>query len=162
MLKKTITYTNFEGEQETKDFYFNLTKSDLAELEYSIPGGFDSIRREITSQLSEGRVIIGALLDAYKIIIAKAIGKRSTDGKRFKKTDEFRDEFMASDAYSELVLELMNVENEDKITEFFSKVVVGMPDNVKDEVERETEKLRGQVLSSNGVAVADNVDVAVK
>ena len=83
MRKKTITYTNFDGEQETKDFYFNLTKAELAELEYSIPGGFDSIRREITNQLSEGRVIIGALLDAYKLIIAKAVGTKSADGKRF-------------------------------------------------------------------------------
>lgn len=161
MLKKTITYTNFDGEQETKDFYFNLTKAELAELEYSIPGGFDSIRREITNQLSEGRVIIGALLDAYKIIIAKAVGTKSADGKRFLKTEEFRDEFVSSDAYSELVLELMNVDNEDKITEFFNKVVVGMPANVKEEAEKEAERIRGQVLAQNGALLTD-VDAVVK
>lgn len=156
MLKKSITYTNFNGEKETKDFYFNLTKADLAELEYSIPGGFDSIRNEITNQLSEGRVIIGALLDAYRLIIAKAVGTKSSDGKNFVKNKEFTDAFMASDAYSELVLELMDVDNEEKISEFFNKVVVGMPVNVEEEAKRETEKLMAKL------PIIDDVDTAVK
>lgn len=154
MLKKSITYVNSDsGKTETKDFYFNLTKADLAELEYSIPGGFDGIRDEITNQLNEGRVIIGALLDSYKLIIAKAVGFRTPDGK-FAKSKEFRDIFLASDAYSELVLELMNVENEEKITDFFSKVVVGMPENVKAEAEKEAEKYKLEVISAGGDVIA--------
>jgi len=151
MLKKAITYINSDtGKEETKDFYFNLTKAELAELEYSIPGGFDGIRDEITNQLNEGRVIIGALLDAYKLIIAKSVGTRTGDGK-FVKPKDFVEAFLASDAYSELILELMNVENESKISEFFSKVVVGLPEGVRDEVKKETERLKLEVISGGEV-----------
>lgn len=154
MLKKSITYVNSDtGKQETKDYYFNLTKVELAELEYSIPGGFDSIRDEITNQLNEGRIIIGALLDAYKMIVAKAVGFRTPEGK-FSKSKDFREAFLASDAYSELILELMNVENESKITDFFNKVVVGMPDDVKVKAAEEAEKYKLEVISAGGDVIA--------
>ena len=55
----------------------------------------------------------------------------------------------------------MNVDNEDKITEFFNKVVVGMPTNVKEEAEKEAERIRGQVLAQNGALLTD-VDAVVK
>ena len=151
MLKKTITSINSDtGKTETKDYYFNLTKAELAELEYSIPGGFKTIQEGITNQLNEGRVIIGALLDAYKIMIAKAVGTRTADGK-FIKPEWYRDAFLASDAYSELILELMNADKVDEISEFFNKVVVGLPENVKEEAEKETEKLKLELLTDGEV-----------
>ena len=39
MLKKTITYTDYNGHQRTEDFYFNLNKAELVELELSASGG---------------------------------------------------------------------------------------------------------------------------
>lgn len=132
MIKKTITHLDFDGEQVTRDYYFNLTKADLAELEFSIPGGFDAIRKQITSNVQDGRRTIGALLDAYKILIAKAVGSKTLDGRGFYKSKEFTESFMASDAYSELVIELMNAENVDAIAEFFDGVVIGTPISVKE------------------------------
>lgn len=139
MLKKTITYVDFDGNKTKGDFYFNLTKSELAELEVSLPGGFDGIRKSITDTLAEGRTIVGALLDAYKILIAKAVGTKTADGKHFIKPADFREAFLASDAYSELVIELMNSDNEDAIVEFFDKIIVGSPVSIKEAAEKAKE-----------------------
>lgn len=137
MIKKTITYIDsFDGQTRTEDFYFNLTKAELTELEFSIPGGFDSIRKQIEDQLSEGRVVMGALLEAYKLIITKAVGYKSLDGKRFIKNKDYTEAFIASDAYSELIIELLNVENETSITEFFDGVLVGAPMSIKEAAEK--------------------------
>lgn len=136
MIKKTITHLDFDGKTVTKDYYFNLTKSELAELEFSIPGGFNSIRDQITSKISDGRLVIGALLDAYKILIAKAVGSKTSDGYGFYKSKEISESFIASDAYSELVIELMNGDNTDGIAEFFDKVVVGSPISIKEAMEK--------------------------
>lgn len=137
MIKKTITFIDsMDGQTKTEDFYFNLTKAELTELEFSIPGGFDSIRKQIESQLSEGRAVMGALLEAYKRIIEKAVGYKSLDGKRFLKNSEYTEAFMASDAYSELIVELLNFEDENSIGEFFDKVIIGAPMTVKEAYEK--------------------------
>ena len=155
MLKKKITYINFEGKTVTEDFYFNLTKAELAELEYSIPGGFESIRGQIEATLSEGRDIVGALLEAYKIIIGKAVGYKSLDGRSFGKSKEFSESFLASDAYSELVLELMNGENTDKIEEFFDNVLVGAPIGMKEATSKAKKELEEKFLLGDKTAESD-------
>ena len=43
MLKKTITYTDFNGKQRTETFYFNLTKAEVAEMEATVDGGFSTM-----------------------------------------------------------------------------------------------------------------------
>ena len=39
MLKKTITYTDYNGLERTEDFYFNLTQAEILDMEMSYPGG---------------------------------------------------------------------------------------------------------------------------
>ncbi len=39
MLKKTITYEDFDGNQVTEDHFFHLSKADLVEMEVSQKGG---------------------------------------------------------------------------------------------------------------------------
>ena len=39
MLKKTITYTDFDDNERTEDFYFHLSKAEIAEMELSENGG---------------------------------------------------------------------------------------------------------------------------
>lgn len=117
MLKKTITFANFDGEEVTEDFYFNLTKAELAEMFLSHEGG-DMIEylQDIVAA-ENGKEVIAA----FKKIIRAAVGERSEDGKRFVKTEEITDNFMQSEAYSELFMTLLQDPN--AMAEFVKGIV---------------------------------------
>jgi hypothetical protein len=101
MIKKTITYETFDGGSVTEDFYFNMSKAELVELEISQKDGFgEALQRMIKSEDNM------AILEAFKSIIMMSIGRKSDDGKRFIKNDQIRDEFMQTNAYSELFFEI--------------------------------------------------------
>lgn len=101
MLKKTITYTDFNEEEVTEDFFFYLSKAEMIELELSHEGGLSaSLQRIIDAKDNR------ALVMEFKNIILKSYGKRSDDGKRFIKNAELREEFESSEAYSTLFWEL--------------------------------------------------------
>ena len=101
MLKKTIKYKDFNGNEREEDFYFNLMQSEIAELELSTVGGFtESIQKIIQTQ--DGPEII----KQFKKIILKSYGEKSADGKRFIKSDELSEAFSQTNAYSELFMEL--------------------------------------------------------
>lgn len=102
MLKKSITFTDFNGEKVTEDHYFHLSKADLVELEMSKQGGLAAwIQRVVESE--DGN----AIMREFKHLILSAYGKRSEDGRRFVKNEALRDEFVSSEAYSELFMELI-------------------------------------------------------
>lgn len=101
MLKKTITYTDYNGTERTEDHYFNLTKAELMEMEMSTSGGMaEMIQRIVSAQDAP------AIIKIFKELILKAYGQKSPDGKRFIKNDELREEFSQTEAYSQLFMEL--------------------------------------------------------
>lgn len=101
MLKKTIAYTDFDGNERKEDFYFNLTKAEVAEMEHSETGGLSKILRKIIDEQDNKKIVA-----IFKDLILKAYGEKSPDGKRFVKNQELRDSFMQTEAYSELFMEL--------------------------------------------------------
>lgn len=103
MLKKTITYTDFEGNQRTEDFYFNLTKAEVAEMELSEDGGLTKMLNKIVAEQNSKRIV-----EIFKDLILRAYGEKSLDGKRFVKNQEIRDAFSQTQAYSDLFMELVN------------------------------------------------------
>ena len=101
MVKETITYTDYNGVERTEDFYFNLNKAELMEMEMSISGGLtEMIQRIVSAQDAP------AIIKIFKELILKAYGQKSADGKRFVKNDELRDEFTQTEAYSQLFMKL--------------------------------------------------------
>ena len=44
MLKKTVTYTDYNGTERTEDFYFNLSKAEVIEMETTTAGGYACLR----------------------------------------------------------------------------------------------------------------------
>ena len=118
MLKKTMTYTDFDGNQVTEDFYFNLTKAELLEMEMATDKvvGLEATINKLQEE-RDGKKI----MELFKNIIRKAIGKKSADGRRFIKNDEIADEFMQTEAYSDLVFELCT--DADKGAAFFNAIV---------------------------------------
>lgn len=150
MVKKTITYIDFDGKTRVEDFYFNLTKREAAELELSIPGGFDSLREELSDTTRGNREIVRMLLDTYKIIIEKAVGTKTADGTKFIKPADYGSAFIVSDAYSELILELMNNDDNDSLLNFFDEMFVGFPMTMKEaanEAENDVKKLEVNTTS---------------
>ena len=123
MLKKTIKYKDFNGNEREEDFYFNLMQSEIAELELSTVGGFtESIQKIIQTQ--DGPEII----KQFKKIILKSYGEKSADGKRFIKSDELSEAFSQTNAYSELFMELAT---DDEAASVFINGIV--PDELKQE-----------------------------
>ena len=101
MLKKTITYTDYNGITRTEDFYFNLTKAEIMEMQLSTNGGLDvMIKKIIDSQDAP------SIIKIFKELILKAYGEKSDDGKRFVKSKEISEGFAQTEAYSQLFMEL--------------------------------------------------------
>lgn len=118
MLKKTITYTDFNGEETSEDFLFHLSKAELVELEMSHEGGFVASMQKVV-EAEDNKTII----EEFKKIILQSYGKKSLDGKRFIKNQTLRDEFESSEAYSTLFMEL--VTDTDAAIEFMNGIIPG-------------------------------------
>ena len=101
MLKESITYTDFNGEERTEEFYFNLTKAELVELETSMHDGLSEAIKRIVAEDNQENII-----KIFKEIILKAYGSKSIDGRRFIQNQEIRDDFAASEPYSVLFMKL--------------------------------------------------------
>lgn len=101
MLKKTIKFEDYNGKERTEDFYFNLNKAELTELEASEAGGMAKRMMKI-AKLED----FGELVKVFKEIILLSYGEKSPDGRRFIKNDEIRESFVQTEAFSVLFMEL--------------------------------------------------------
>lgn len=101
MLKKSITYVDYNGETRTEDFYFNLTKAEIIDMELSVEGGMSEYYKRILSAKD-----IPELIKVFKDLIKKSYGVKSADGKRFIKNEEVYNEFVQCPAYSELFTQI--------------------------------------------------------
>lgn len=101
MLKKTIAYTDYNGVERKEDFWFNLNKAEIMEMELGVSGGMaEMIQRIVDAQDSP------SIVKVFKDLILKAYGEKSADGKHFIKSDEIRIAFSQTEAYSNLFMEL--------------------------------------------------------
>ncbi len=101
MLKKTITYTDYDGNERTEDFYFNLNKAEVMEMEMGTTGGMTKMLERIVAEQDSRRII-----EVFKEMIVRSYGVKSPDGKRFMKSPELADAFTQTEAYSNLFMEL--------------------------------------------------------
>lgn len=101
MIKKTINYVDYDGNERTEDFYFNLSKAELVEMNLSTEGGLESMIKKIVAERNFPRIV-----ELFKKIILKAYGEKSPDGKRFVKSEELSNAFSQTEAYSNLFMEL--------------------------------------------------------
>lgn len=124
MLKKTITYVDYNGDERTEDFYFNLTKAEIAEMELGVTGGFANMVKKIIDSRD-----VPQIMTTFKDIILKAYGVKSDDGRRFIKSKELSDEFSQTEAYSELFMELGS--NAEAASAFINGIVPKVPEDHK-------------------------------
>lgn len=101
MLKKTITYTDYNGNEQTHDYYFNLNKVECTQLQMNKKGGFDKYIKDIVDQGDTN-----AIFDVFNKIILKAYGVKDPEGQRFIKSDKLSEEFSQTPAYEVLFMEI--------------------------------------------------------
>ena len=119
MLKKTFTYTDYNGVERTEDHYFNLSKAELMEMELSTTGGLAEMINKIVAAQDAP-----AIVKIFKELVLKAYGQKSADGRRFIKSKELSDEFAQTEAYSQLFMELAT--DADAAAKFVNGIVPAM------------------------------------
>lgn len=118
MIKKTIIYTDYNGTERTEDFYFNLSKAEVMEMEMSTTGGLAEMIQRIVAANDTP-----AIIKIFKELVLKAYGEKSPDGKRFVKSDEIATAFSQTEAYSQLFMELAT--DADAAAKFVNGIVPG-------------------------------------
>ena len=142
MLKKTITYTDYNGVERTEDFYFNISKAELMEMEMGTTGGYSEMIKKIINAQDTP-----ALIKVFKELILKAYGEKSADGKRFTKNDDLRAAFVETEAYSSLFMELAT--DTDAASNFVNGII---PADLAKQVANEAAKNNaGQISALNTV-----------
>lgn len=101
MLKKTITYTDYNGVERTEDFMFNLTKAEILEMQLTKDGGMDAAIKKIVDAKDAPEI-----MKVFKDLILRSYGIVSDDGRRFIKSKEISDSFAQTEAFSMLFMEL--------------------------------------------------------
>lgn len=120
MIKKTVTYTDYNGVERTENFYFNMSKAEVMEMELSTAGGMaESIQKIVDAKDAP------AIIRVFKELVLKAYGVKSDDGRRFKKVKPdgtlYADEFKETEAYSQIFMELAT--DADKAAEFVNGIM---------------------------------------
>lgn len=137
MRKETITYTDYNGNKRTEDFYFNLSKAELMEMEMGTHGGFaEMIQRVVATQDQP------SLIKIFKELILNSYGVKSLDGKRFEKNETIRREFESTEAYSELFMKLAT--DADAASKFVNGVV---PADMAKEAEAKSKALLAETAN---------------
>lgn len=116
MLKETIIFCDYNGEEITQDFYFNLNEAEILEMEMSVEGGFAEMIQRIINAKNQP-----AIIKIFKDIILKSYGEKSLDGKRFIKKPELSEAFAQTEAYSQLFMKLAT--DADAAAKFINGVV---------------------------------------
>ena len=130
MLKKIITYTDYNGIERTEPFYFNLSKAELMEMELGVTGGMTEMLDKIIAAKDAP-----SLMKTFKEMIMKAYGVKSDDGKRLIKSEELSIAFTQTEAYSVLFTELIT---DDKAAADFVNGII--PNEIQAEVAAQTAK----------------------
>ena len=127
MIKWAITFTDYEGNEKTREYRFHLSKADLIEMEFSTPGGMQNLIDFIVEKEDLRR-----LTNLIKDIILNSYGELSEDGSRFVKVKNghrLSEDFQQTEAYSELYMQLNSDEN--ALTKFIEGVI---PANLRQEI----------------------------
>lgn len=103
MIKKTISYVDFNGTERTDDYYFHLSIPEATRFAARFGDkGWESGIKEIVDNGDFSEV-----LSLFEDIILTSYGQKSQDGRTFVKNKEMRESFSNSEAYAQLFEELV-------------------------------------------------------
>ena len=145
MLKRTIAYEDFNGEKQSDEAYFNLTKTELVRLEIASKNGLAEDLMELTKSEDNKE----ELLAFFEKLILSSYGKKSEDGKAFVKNDAMRDEFKCSAMYDALLMDL--VTDADLASSFIAGI---LPREMGEAAEKEALRIK----TANALNVTETKD----
>lgn len=135
MLTKAITYTNYNGEKRTKNFYFNLTATELAKMEIVEKAGLEETIKQMINEDDRAKI-----LQLFDAIVLGSVGEKSADGETFIKNDKIREDFKNHPAYDVLFMELLN---SDAMADFIAKII---PQNISEEMKKNPNKNLNEIM----------------
>jgi hypothetical protein len=122
VLKKDITYEDYDGNTQTETFWFHLSKAELIEYDMNTDGGLKGLGERLIAADNGGDI-----LKEFRNLILMTYGIR--EGGSFSKSPQAREAFASSEPFSELLMELAT--DPDKAAEFFNGIV---PKSLADQV----------------------------
>ena len=117
MIKESLTYVDYNGVERTEDFYFNLSKAEIMDIEASLPG--HSLEEWVKTVYTTRE--FDKLWHLFSDLVKKSYGVKSEDGRRFRKSDEITKEFSETEAYPVLINKFLT--EPDFATNFFTNLV---------------------------------------
>ena len=76
MIKKTMVFEDFNGEEVEQDFFFHLSEAELVEMDYSEEGGLQEKLNRIVKEKDQNNIV-----KYFKEILMAAHGVKSADGR---------------------------------------------------------------------------------
>lgn len=127
MYQKTITYTDYNGNERTEDHYFHLNDAEI--IKWVTTEGDYTLDKLIVrlSKEQNGKKIV----EIFDELLLSAYGKKSLDGRTFDKNDQIREEFKNSLAYSIIFSEI--VSDSEKAAEFINGII---PANLNEQIDK--------------------------
>lgn len=116
MVKKTITYIDYNGVERTEDHYFNMNQAEILQLEMSVDGGWLEMVKKISATQDAP-----AIMKVFREVVNMSYGEKSADGRRFIKSPELTEAFVQTEAYSNLFVELIT--KPETFADFMNQVV---------------------------------------
>ena len=116
MLKKTIKFTDYNGNTREEDYYFNLTEAELTRLNFTTEGGLEAVLTQIIATQDVPQLYL-----YFEKIVQMSYGVKSVDGRMFDKSPEILHKFECSPAYNELIMEL--IQSADAAAAFVNGVI---------------------------------------
>ena len=135
MLTKAITYTNYNGEKRTKNFYFNLTRTELAKMEILQKAGLEETIKKMINEDDRAKI-----LEFFDSIVLGSVGEKSEDGEEFVKNEAVRERFKNHPAYDALFMELLN---SDAMASFIAAVI---PQDLAAEAKKQPQKSINDIM----------------
>lgn len=116
MYKIREKYEDYDGNERVEEFYFNLTKAEITDMELTTEGGMSAMLNRIIAAKDTSKLIA-----VFKDLILRSYGQKSPDGRRFIKSDELTKEFTETPAYSQIYIRLAT--DDKAATEFVNNVI---------------------------------------
>lgn len=127
MLKKVITFTDYDDQVRTEEHFFNLSKAEVIKwLTTSGDYTLDKVLERLSTERNGKKI-----MEIFEDLIHLSYGRKSLDGRKFEKSDEIWDDFYQTEAYSVLFTEL--VTDASKAADFVNGII---PKDLAEEVEK--------------------------
>lgn len=152
MYTRKIKYVDYDGNEREETFYFNLTKTELTQMDMIQAGGLESyINRIIESKNGKDT------MEMFNLILSKSYGEKSLDGRRFIKSPELYKAFTETEAYNTFFYEL--VTDAKVAADFVNGVVSSVMDDIPEDKRREAEAKYKEMLGETVTQLAEAAEI---